>query len=310
MEYFGIPESNNILRTFFLIIIIYSIIGNSECCDCSNSSSDGVVDNFNAVGYVEKGSGTLIADNIVLTAAHNFCEPESAAVCNNTTTFVLQNASPVGEPDICEDIPFVGTVHYYPAYFENPFSNCYDFAIIKLYTPVSQKVTNIAPLPMGDSTSSLTDGEILTGVGYGNVGICCDDATPTTEKNAKKLSISYNSLPGEIRSTSYSPACGGDSGGPLLKDGKIVGVISYGCTPGNMSCPCTCIICSTIKPEIRTWILDEINNAKEGSPSSNAISGPNFYAYSKYLKSIYYMLETSFVDFIFSYLKDIYNSIR
>lgn len=48
--------------------------------------------------------------------------------------------------------------------------------------------------------------------------------------NAKPL-ISSNICSGETSKHSYSSACSGDSGGPLIQNGELIGIVSWGLTP-------------------------------------------------------------------------------
>jgi len=263
----------NFCCKIFLVTLIllftnaYVIAVDSSFDRINNLSRGNETEEFEAVGIVKldigSGSGVLIADSLVLTAAHIICDDVSPTIpiedqCPKSATFTLQNVAPIDDPNNLQDVSFTGTVIYYPGYSD--ISNgCSDFALIKLNTPVSKKVKNVVPLSIEDPKNP-NQGNILTVIGYGDLG-CCDIRTSGTEKHVKELPAGNPNGDGEISSISIEPVCGGDSGGPAFRNGKIVGIVSEGPNPGNVSCPGLSLICSTQREGVYDWIINEINKS-------------------------------------------------
>ncbi|CAG9789267.1 unnamed protein product [Diatraea saccharalis] len=221
--------------------------------------------------------GALITDRIVITAAH--CIP------SEEEEYALKYVR-LGEHDIRTDpdcelsicAPAVqdrgiinATIH--PSFNIPPFHN--DLAILRLDIPVDLN-DYVAPICLpqnGEQLAGVKIGEIAQAAGWGKINM-------TTEERAKILQVvalpivkpemcdmfgrEFKMQDSEVCAGAQlnKDACGGDSGGPLMKvydtpDGPktfLVGVVSFGPT-----------VCGIRKPGVYTsvayflqWILDHI----------------------------------------------------
>ncbi len=195
---------------------------------------------YEAVGILNGGSGrtctaTLIAPDLVLTAAHCVCpDDNSREGCASRATFTLKNVRPVNSPTTRRDISIMGSVRLHPKFAtdSNWLSN--DFAIIHL----DQKATDIAlvkPIPLELPTQRPKLGDNLTIVGFGTGGDACI-TDPPIPSGKRKVTLPLHEISnGNVTlriGTSSAGSCLGDSGGPALNAaGNIVGVSST--IPGN-----------------------------------------------------------------------------
>lgn len=229
--------------------------------------------NYDAVGTVlvegilpfdANGTGTLITDNLVLTAGHCICTDNPG----NTTTptcykfgrkVTFYNVPLANNTSIRQDITINGTARVAPCYGDiNKFC---DVAVIQLEEPVSN-IANVEPIPLETPQKySVKKGDQLTAVGFGNTGGCCQEEIPYPGRKVDTIPVMHvDEARGDISSDGTKHLCGGDSGGPALNaEGHIVGVASIGCTQSynvsynTSSCECKTNISST--NESYSWIL-------------------------------------------------------
>ncbi|XP_039757569.1 CLIP domain-containing serine protease 2-like isoform X2 [Pararge aegeria] len=264
-----------------------------DAFECGFSASDRIIGGLNAalgqfpwivrLGYHTPGEseldwmcgGALITDKHVVTAAHCVQNGEDFTLTTIRVGEHNTKTNPDCELHVCAP-PIqdrsIKAIKSHPKYNKPEFHN--DLALIVLDRPV-QLNDYVVPicLPRGDQLSAPRLGEPLTAAGWGTMNM-------TTEERAKILQ--YVAVPivkpelcnlfgggFKVASTEIcagaqhnKDACGGDSGGPLMKvfdtpDGPknvLVGVVSFGPT-----------ICGIRKPGVYTsvphflkWILDNV----------------------------------------------------
>ncbi len=221
--------------TFVCTLLLGTALGSSACAPSVPVASDEAaiqggarVTAFPAVGVVRLSlaqsfcSGTLIAPDVVLTAAHCI-EAEGEKVDAFFT------GSGKASPDDATDPGTLGMVRHevveqvrFPTfeYFFTCPNPDLDIALVRLKEPLS----DVEPMALGDAPAS---GASCTAVGFG----AHDEGGVTTflEKRAAKVEIV------DVRETSLDVtgddgnADRGDSGGPLLCDGVLVATTS--CVP-------------------------------------------------------------------------------
>ncbi|XP_059053399.1 CLIP domain-containing serine protease HP8-like isoform X2 [Achroia grisella] len=221
--------------------------------------------------------GALVSDRHVITAAHCL---QSADDGYELTSVRLGEHDTETDPDcqmsICapkvQDRK-VKTVKQHPLFNKPAFHN--DIAILELATPVeiNDYVAPICLLRSKDQLVDLKIGELVTVAGWGTMNM-------TTEQRANILQVVILPIVSPDKCSNFGSqfkvsqseicagaqhnkdACGGDSGGPLMKvydtpDGPkhfLVGVVSFGPS-----------ICGIKKPGVYTsvsfflkWILDNL----------------------------------------------------
>jgi protease YdgD len=187
------------------------------------AKAQGLLDiNWNAVGKVtlEDGgfcTGTLVADNIVLTAAHCFFDDEHKR--NDKATFQtgfryggVQAASPVIKTIIPDD--------FNPARVGKGVADGSDYAFLVLKWPVGQDVGFLdltAPNPI-----AIKVGDQVIDVGYGDAG----------NRLAAGINCQITSVNNDHTFEHDCATADGDSGGPVfvMTDGVLhfMGITSYG----------------------------------------------------------------------------------
>jgi secreted trypsin-like serine protease len=199
-------------------------------------------------------SGTLVSPTVVLTAAH--CT--DGVVGRTLVTFdsVIAEQAPPPFPEAAdpsrgytdEEIAdagyLAGTAHTHPAYSDfTDTNNWNDVGVVVLDAPVAGIApATIAPLGTLDTIDqSDLSKTLFTAVGYGTEVRKADSGPQKPTPMTYPLLRRYVEMPGQkltpqIIQTNGNPndnkgtggTCTGDSGGPLLLDGQIVAVTSYG----------------------------------------------------------------------------------
>ena len=152
-------------------------------------------------------SGTLVAPNVVLTAAH--CLPPDAPIDATAIGVFVGQRWGEGERLTTND------VWAHPEHV--PGSSARDFGLLSLDDAVG-----VDPLPLQGPPST---GDVLSIVGFGRVD--ADTASDDVKRagTAAVLVVDEDTM---VLRAEPAVTCGGDSGGPALLDGAIVGVHARG----------------------------------------------------------------------------------
>jgi trypsin len=170
--------------------------------------------------------GSLIADDIVLTAAH--C---AGAFDGEVYVGPNQQYSTAGGAEriaVQAEVP-------HPNYNSN--TEAYDFMLLKLARPVSNP--NLKPVPLNRNGSNPAPSDVLTVIGFGATSENGNGSNQLKQVNVD--AISYNTCNqqygGDIINELMlcagvtgggKDSCQGDSGGPIFNaDGEQVGVVSW-----------------------------------------------------------------------------------
>jgi len=182
------------------------------------------------------GSGALVAPDVVLTAAH---------VALGKPTAFFFGTVPAGKEPVPANLRSVGVKEWvvHPCYEKPDGPGCtgkLDVAVVHLATPI----TDVAPIPRYTGDIRLFwglynpfVGDVCTAVGFGA------HLTPTAQNpNAYTLG-SRRSAKSQVADVTTNEvvvkwvtgiATSGDSGGPLLCDGKIVGTVRGSADASNV----------------------------------------------------------------------------
>ena len=190
------------------------------------------VGQLEAVGTVPGCTATLIADNLVLTAAHCVCPSETDAKnCATRRTFTLHDVFPVDDPatplDESKtrlDVNISGNVRVHPEYTQRGWLR-EDYAVIQLDKPIAA-IAKVTPIPVQSPNNIPFVGDYLTLVGYGLTGTDCTG--PSLGKMKMPVPIAGIGWGGIGFKNAQLHSCPGDSGGPALDgSGLVVGVASW-----------------------------------------------------------------------------------
>eukprot|EP00591_Stephanopyxis_turris_P008546 CAMPEP_0195517014 /NCGR_PEP_ID=MMETSP0794_2-20130614/9509_1 /TAXON_ID=515487 /ORGANISM="Stephanopyxis turris, Strain CCMP 815" /LENGTH=384 /DNA_ID=CAMNT_0040645743 /DNA_START=153 /DNA_END=1305 /DNA_ORIENTATION=+ len=182
--------------------------------------------------------GTLIAPDIILTAAH----------CLLPIDFVRINQHDINDPnDAYEEFTVIQKVQH-PNY--RPRSYNYDFGLMKL-----SGVSSYQPISLNDDPNVPVNDKELTVIGWGTTSVnSYRPAEVLLESNVSYMPndacIEKSRYPtGQVTNAMMCAAaegrdaCGGDSGGPLILTGEnskqdaLVGVVSFGIGCANADFP-------------------------------------------------------------------------
>jgi hypothetical protein len=234
------------------------------------------VGNVNTYPWFVQGlgcAGTLIADDIVLTAAH--CQGQGGpfgytvllnSLRNYFDVFYDASLMPDGAVEISVDLQ-----RPHPGYGVNANSEAFDFMIVKLTdgVPNAQLVT----LNEDGDSPAVNDVLRVIGVGLDKSGgestdfleqVDVDFTASNTCKNVYGLTDDEIDVMICARSDGKD-SCQGDSGGPLFDEntGVQVGVVSWGAGCANPTYPGVYSKVSAVVP----WIKEQICDLSEFKPA-------------------------------------------
>lgn len=217
-------------------------------------------------GEVQQGcTGTLIAPNAVLTAAHCL-DPDITPP--GVPGFSLALDTTTGNP---ATVP--GLMAYKHESFDinveqmDGLSHFFDVGVLIL----SEPITTVAPvkMPRADQSAAITAGMDLAIVGYGRTSNTTNDTGVMYDAMTKL--VSFNATELQVGMGAPQPQnCNGDSGGPALSelDGRrIVGIVSR----SFMGVECTMGGVDTRVDAYLTWIHGKVPT---GIPCGSGLSEP------------------------------------
>jgi secreted trypsin-like serine protease len=162
-------------------------------------------------------SAVVISPTMLLTAAHCI----DAANHAGYTYGVFVDADASIYPKLVDILPHllpVSAVHPHPSYVTDEF----DIGIVELAAAVA-----IAPLPVQRTPAGVTAGKAARIVGYGQTVY---NTVNQVRYAAATAVVGVSGTDSVIVGDATAHACIGDSGGPAIVDGAVIGVDSHGPT--------------------------------------------------------------------------------
>ncbi len=221
----------------------FSIVGGKQLAPGNDlSSSTVLILDVNLSDETSICTGTLIADNIVLTAAH--CKPSAFS----TSVVVFSNSIPCATAQNVADVGRkVVAYTKHPSYRTRDNSSTYDLLLLKLE---DKAPAGFYPrkLPQQDPQHLSTQNVVMAGYGITSEKSKDSGVLRYTTADATRLSrnsVTYTGYYGRkteslsktwaLDQTQNNGVCSGDSGGPLYMktpDGLVlIGVTSRGVDP-------------------------------------------------------------------------------
>ncbi|HET6548348.1 MAG TPA: trypsin-like serine protease, partial [Solirubrobacter sp.] len=179
-------------------------------------------------------TGSVIDQTHVLTAAHCTVNDQGQRYPAGSFTIGIGFASLDAEDALFGP---VGSVRVHPEY--DPATGRADVAVLAV-PPIAPGST-IAPIPLTPVGTPVAAGSVVRGYGWGDTG------SPATDSLEQMLDLTVGSptdcwsgVPGVgCARSDVGSACPGDSGGPIVRDGVQVGVLTMGvglnCAAGTLN---------------------------------------------------------------------------
>jgi len=249
------------------LLLIAGCAADASEDEASGQSEDAILGgrveaNYPAVGMLRWatafGTGTLISPNVVLTAAH--------VAAGKPTKFLYGTPAAGKAPQEAslKSVP-VAEILIHPCY-ASPKADpackgeVIDVALVRL----AQPITDVAPVPVVDrpleylwGTISPYEGDSCTAVGFG-AHLDGNKVSMGTRRSAKSTidSVDATEL---VAVWGTGLATGGDSGGPLLCAGRIVGTVRGSSAPVPKSSIYTRTREGYERTDLwRTWIREQL----------------------------------------------------
>jgi V8-like Glu-specific endopeptidase len=167
-------------------------------------------------------SGTLIAEDVVLTAGH--CVESGGGVLSASRVAVYVGDDP--SSDLADHTYTVASVEQHPDYSSSSLTG--DIALLILDSPVTEAAP-VPHLPTSQGFTSADEGSMLNFAGFGTSETNSYGVKLQTDVALKTVWASQLYY---LQSTSIGGPCTGDSGGPAFVDRSgtayVGGVTSYG----------------------------------------------------------------------------------
>jgi len=179
-------------------------------------------------GKVTHCTGTLVTEDVVVTAAHCVCEGATAYDCNDEATVYFSGLGVEDDPDTYfdESNPYVhGDVVVHPSYYFFGSTVQNDIALVLLKFPFEDNalVAMVKPINVAKTAPKVGQSLELVGFGFSN------DACTSGAGVKRKVNMNVATTSGDRFTVVDADAhtCPGDSGGPALdSQGRLVGVLS------------------------------------------------------------------------------------